>query len=122
MWFDARAKLAEIAGNPPATPATSATNRAEAAPGVAKVASVATLLPQKPRVAPAAEPNRTGRAAPADAFTHGTSPGGRPVTWTGRVVSLDEWRGLTDWQRHGPRGAIWNATTGRWKQPEGGTP
>jgi hypothetical protein len=27
---------------------------------------------------------------------------GRPKTWTGRVVSLDEWRKLSAWDRHGP--------------------
>jgi len=39
MWFDARAKLAEIAGNPPATSATSAT-QAPAAPPVSQVSQV----------------------------------------------------------------------------------
>ena len=42
MWFDTRAKLAEIEGRAPATPATTATNRAEAPPRVADVADVAT--------------------------------------------------------------------------------
>jgi len=69
MWFDAHAKLAEIAGAPPATSATSATRtpmrRAVSqlsqlsqdptaenpAPRVAIVASVAT--PPKPKAAPA---------------------------------------------------------------------
>ena len=39
------AKLAEIAGQPPATSATHATNLAEAPPRVAIVASVATVRP-----------------------------------------------------------------------------
>ena len=66
MWFDAHAKLAEIAGAPPATPATSATKQAaphprvasvatrrneQATPRVAEVASVAT--PPKPKREPA---------------------------------------------------------------------
>lgn len=41
--------------------------------------------------------------------------GGRPVTWTGKVVSLDEWRRLTDWERHGPNGRLWNGETRQWE-------
>ena len=41
MWFDARARLAEIEGRTPATLATPATKRADPAPRVAEVASVA---------------------------------------------------------------------------------
>ena len=48
MWFDARAKLAEIEGRTPATIATPATMRADPAPRVAEVASVATPLRSKP--------------------------------------------------------------------------
>lgn len=54
MWFDARAKLAEIAGQPPATSATHATNLAEAPPRVAIVASVATPPRSKPQPTPPA--------------------------------------------------------------------
>jgi len=59
-----------------------------------------------------------------DGFPHGTAcdMGLFPRTWTGRVVSLATWRTLTDWERHGPRGQHWNAATGQWKQPDGGTP
>ena len=32
-----------------------------------------------------------------------TSVGGRPVTWTGRVVSLEDWREMTDRERFGER-------------------
>jgi hypothetical protein len=42
--------------------------------------------------------------------------GGRPVTWTGKVVSLDDWRRLTDWERHGPNGKLWNGLTQKWEQ------
>lgn len=54
MWFDARAKLAEIAGQPPATSATPATNRADPPRHVAIVASVATHPRSKPETAPPA--------------------------------------------------------------------
>lgn len=41
--------------------------------------------------------------------------GGRVTTWTGRVVSLDEWRRLTAWERHGPHGRHWNGLSQFWK-------
>ena len=66
MWFDPRRKLAEIAGQPPATIATTATNRAEAAPRVAVVAVVATPPRQKPKSAPRARAD--GLDADAAAF------------------------------------------------------
>ena len=46
---------------------------------------------------------------------YGQSAGGRPKTWTGKVVSLDEWRTLSDWDKHGPNGPSWNALTRRWE-------
>lgn len=46
MWFDARAKLAEIAGQPPATPATPAT-QAPAARAVSQLSQVS--QPPEPR-------------------------------------------------------------------------
>lgn len=66
MWFDARAKLAEIAGQPPATSATTATQAPAAPPvsqvsqppeaqkpalRVASVATVATPPRSKPEIA-----------------------------------------------------------------------
>ena len=116
MWFDAHAKLAEIAGHPPATSATTATqappvsqlSRVSQAPEVenhsfvAKVASVAT--PSAPRT-----------------FRHGVSVSGQPKTWTGRIVSLDDWRHLTAWEKHGPNGRHWNGITKQWEKPERGT-
>lgn len=140
MWFDPRAKLAEIAGQPPATSATTATQAPAARPvsqvsllsqapearkpasRVATVASVATPLCPEPDPAP---PDRADGPDPdPDGFPHGTAcdMGLFPRTWTGRVVSLAAWRDLTDWERHGPRGQRWNAVTGQWEQPEGGTP
>jgi hypothetical protein len=107
MWFNPRAKLAEISGQHPATPATTATNRDEPPPRVASVASVATPPRPKPQAAP---PDAAG-------FPHGTAcdMGLYPRTWTGRVVSLQAWRELTDWEKHGPRGGHWNAATGEWE-------
>lgn len=44
---------------------------------------------------------------------------GRPLTWTGRVVSLDEWRKLPEWDRHGPDGSFFCGICGVWVKPEG---
>ena len=110
MWFDAKAKLAEIAGDTLATSATTATqpppvsqlSRVSQAPVaenhsfVAKVASVAT--PSAPRTEP-----------------DGETVGGRAVTWTGKVVSLDDWRHLTAWEKHGPDGWHWCGISKAWK-------
>ena len=51
-----------------------------------------------------------------DRFPDGTSAAGRPLTWTGRVVSLDDWRRLSDWDRHGFTGRVWNGIAGRWDE------
>ena len=32
---------------------------------------------------------------------------GRPKTWTGKIVSLDDWRALSAWDKHGPDGRHW---------------
>lgn len=37
-----------------------------------------------------------------DFFPHGISIREWPPTWTGRIVSLDEWRRLSDWRRNEP--------------------
>jgi hypothetical protein len=73
----------------------------------------ATLLRPKP------EPSNVPKS---DAFPYGTACnlGYAPRTWTGRIVSLDEWRRLTEWEKHGSNGRHWNGITGQWEQPETG--
>lgn len=123
MWFDARAKLAEIQGRPVATPATPATN--QAAPRVADVAGVAMPLHSKPAihvagVADVAAPQPLG-PQPPEAFPYGTACGlgDMPRTWTGRVVSLADWRNLTDWERNGPKGMLWCGKRKQWVPHDG---
>ena len=58
-------------------------------------------------------------AGPAQRKAHGVSFGGRPKTWTGRVVSLDAWRALSEWERHGSSGQRWNGAKRQWEQPKG---
>ena len=48
-------------------------------------------------------------------FKHGLSIGGRPVTWTSKVISLEDWRQLSDWEKHGPDGRVWNGKTQQWE-------
>lgn len=53
-----------------------------------------------------------------EAFPHGVTASGRPLTWTGRVVSISEWRQLSSWDRNGPDGRVWNGKTRRWEEAE----
>lgn len=126
MWFDVQAALAEIEGGdipapeayPPAASATPATKPAR----VAIVASVATPPAQNPETdTPEAAPlvaNVASVAAP-ETFLHSRSVAGHPLTWTGRVVSLDAWRQLSEWERHGPNGRHWCGITRNWIEPIG---
>lgn len=90
----------EINAPPPETIATSAT-QAERTP--LNVASVATSPAQ---------------SRESEVFRHGVSVAGHPLTWTGRVVSLEEWRGLSEWEKHGPRSRLWNGITKQCKKPK----
>jgi hypothetical protein len=115
MFFDVQANLAEVLKQEatPATRATSATKRAN----VASVADVAGGHPENqkteiPPSPPKAAPDPHDTAQPAR-----FSVGGSPCTWTGKVVSLEEWKRLTDWERHGPNGRHWNALSGQWEYP-----
>ena len=112
--FDPRAALAEIQKQPmtPATSATPATQHAKPAPHVANVASVAAPREQN-RKAPGAE-----QASLPEDCKHGFALGNRSKTWTGKVVSLADWRMLSEWDKHGPDGQHWNGTTKTWEQPK----
>ena len=48
-------------------------------------------------------------------FRHGRSVTGSPLTWTGRIVSLTEWRRLSEWERDGSTGKLWNGITQQWE-------
>lgn len=132
MWFDAQAELAKLAGGregdtrPPATLATSATPRDRVAI-VAIVADVATPpAPTATSATPAQRiaPRVANVASVATLSAKEINPqaetaGGRVTTWTSRVVSLDEWRRLTEWQRHGPNGRRWCGITSTWTNQKG---
>lgn len=122
MLFDVQSALAEIMGATPATPATPATN----GPNVASVAGVAA---QRPEIQPPAKvlPFAAQPSAPAQkqddgkSFPHGVCDfTDRPRTWTGKVVALDEWRRLSDWERNGPAGRLWCGVCRVWVAKNGG--
>lgn len=60
------------------------------------------------------------RPSEKDKFPYGTALGLglMPITWTGRVVSMADWHGMTDWQKHGPNGREWSGVTKQWETPE----
>lgn len=66
------------------------------------------VLPESAADTPAEESDR------AD-YRHGRAFTGEAKTWTGRIVSLNEWRGLSDWDRHGSTGKLWNGTSQKWE-------
>ncbi len=64
------------------------------------------------------DPQEKTDEAKAPDFRHGKTICGWPKTWTGKIVSLDDWRKLTEWEKHGPDGRVWNGITRRWEVPE----
>lgn len=74
------------------------------------------LRAPEPPTPSAPEPSRPQ----PDAFPYGRNFDGRPRTWTGKVVSLDEWRRLSDWDKHGSSGKVWNGITRQWEPMDGG--
>ncbi|WP_156929534.1 hypothetical protein [Paracoccus sp. J55] len=50
----------------------------------------------------ASAPSRAGDAE----YPYGVTAGGYPRIWTGRPVSVAEWRNMSEWERHGPKGLM----------------
>lgn len=121
MKFDAYAFLAKLEAEGGSGEAAPPPPKMEPARRVAHVARVARPLPENPKIEPkAAKPADPPQPAP-EAFPYGVGVTGTPSTWTGRVVSLDDWRRLSDWDRHGSTGKIWNGLTRQWEPKNGGT-
>ena len=114
MLFDAPAALADILKSQPpvATPATFATN-----------SHVPALVSQLSRLSQPVTPangttgsfDTAAQPLPAGAYRHGRDLQGNPKTWTGLAVTLDAWLGMSDWERHGSTGKVWNALTRAWE-------
>lgn len=91
------------------------------------VLSVKSVLSPGERAEPPGPPPEAGAALrhalaapsrhPPETFPHGVACGGSPRTWTGRIVSLAEWRGLSEWDRHGPNGRLFCGACGEWVMP-----
>lgn len=112
MWFDVRAKLAEISNNPPATSATTATQASAAHPRVASVASVAT----PPRLKSETVPPARADGLDPDAATyldrlhlHG------PATY-GAMAAATGWGAARAWRAET---RLWKAGLIRYDAPMG---
>lgn len=120
MLFDVQAALAEILSSPVATPATYATPASNlhclsrmsrvSQPHYFKNAHSSDVPPSPPP--PPSAPVHSGDEA--ETFREGQDLFGRPRTWTGRIVNLDEWLMLSAWDRHGPGGRIYCGLCCRW--------
>ena len=133
MFFDVQAALAEVLKIAPACcdSAISAISEGKAAqksqesqnrneqPAFSKLpqpTEARAFAPPEPPAPPCPAPSRPE----PDAFPYGHSVDGQPLTWTGRVVSLDAWNRLSDWERHGSTGKAWNGITRAWEPRNGG--
>jgi len=122
--FDVQAALDEILSSTIATPATSAALTSEP-PCRSRMSRMSQPLPAK-NGGPAevlSFPAQANSPILSDGepeyFPHGRCKiTGKPQTWTGKVVSLAEWRALSDWDRHGSTGKLWNGLTRQW-EPSG---
>lgn len=71
--------------------------------------------PESRKALPPAETLPEPSPQAPESFPYGQAVNGNPRTWTGRIVSLDEWRRLTAWERDGSTGKHWNAITRQWE-------
>lgn len=105
MFFDARAALAELQADPAprAHPVEPPARNRETSTRLAEIAEKAARHSPEPAPSPNA------------ASPYGQGCGGLQRTWTGKVVSLEEWRRLSEWDRHGSTGKMWNGITKHWE-------
>lgn len=126
MLFDVQAALSEILGETPAHcdsrdscdfsgPESQQSRESQSQP--AEIAEPAKVLPFQP------QPSAPPPSQHAEAFPHGLCPTtGKPRTWTGKIVSLDDWRRLSDWERHGSTGMMFCGICRAWALESGGCP
>ena len=112
MFFDAKAARARIEARG-ATPAdlpsaTAISGLAGLAGGMAETEKTPAPC-EAPKYAP-----QPPQKPSAETFSHGLSVTGQPKTWTGRIVTFADWPTLSEWEKHGPNGRLWNGKTQRW--------
>ncbi len=114
MLFDVKAAVADIRSQdlPSANTAKFAKRPASARAQLAGIAEIAATSCNLPKI-----DTSIPEAVPGDC-NHGFAAGKRPKTWTGKIVSLADWRVLSDWERHGPNGRLWNGQTKGWEDPK----
>lgn len=112
MLFDVQAALAEILSSPLSeTPAQTANPLPDTLTEPDKRGLCPVLSGCRVEISENEAPQGDAGSDPPRAF----SITGRPLTWTGRVVvSLDEWRKLSAWERHGPDGRMFCGTCQAW--------
>jgi len=115
MLFDVKAARARIdarglspADLPQSPPISGLAELAGGNAETEKMAAPAQI--QKPTPQPPQKPS-------AETYPHGLSVTGQPLTWTGRIVTFADWPTLSDWEKHGPNGRLWNGITRRWGPP-----
>jgi len=109
MTFNPYATLETLAPEtrPPAKTAKPAKQTAGKRTKVMPFSNLASL-------APSCVPNPKSKPVP-DVSPYGQTASGRQRTWTGKVVSLDDWRNLSEWERHGSTGKVWNGLARAWE-------
>ena len=112
MQFDAYAALRKLEAEPAAAAilAIPAIPTSDERPKIAGIAEIAGGHVQKHENTPLTKTSDE----PTD-YPYGRSIAGSPNTWTGKVVSLDEWRRLSGWDRHGSSGKMWSGQSRKWE-------
>lgn len=107
MMFDAYAVLAAILRE---------SGQAAYEPAPVPISTISTIsTPPDARAHVGRPPSRPPDRPDPETLPYGCGVSGSPRTWSGRVVSLDEWRRLTEWEKHGSTGKTWNGLTRRWQ-------
>ena len=120
MFFNPKAALAEIEKQTraPATFATPATFGGDLACNVAKVAAplpnISKSGPRDKVTENVAKVAGGDRHFPKTDMRHGFAANGDPKTWTGKIIPLDAWPNLTEWDRHGPNGRLYCGVCQQW--------
>lgn len=114
-----RRAICAISTTPVSTNSTNSTKQAVKTEIMPAPDPTAQTAQEAPELCPA--PTAQPPSAPGGDFRHGVCPfTGKPRTWTGRVVSLEAWRELSGWERHGSTGKLWNGLTRQWGKNKGG--